>query len=302
VSSVDLHPEDLLDRARRGEASPDELERLRAHLAGCAACRFEGVLAEDCARAAAPRSAAEDALVLSRVQRGAARAVRARGAMRSSWAPRRASRLVYAAAAVLVFAATVATATTLVRRVWRAPEIAPIASAPARHHVSSRAPSKPVVEEAAAESDEVLGEDAVDAPAPRAAHARHVATAESPGELFARANAARRRGATREAVRLYRELEREFPGSQEELVSRVTMGRWRLDSLDDPSGALRSFDSYLANPVHTALREEALIGRALSLGRLGRETEERGAWRAFLAAFPGSVYAERARGRLAVLH
>src|SRR4029078_12793348 len=124
---------------------------------------------------------------------------------------------------------------------------------------------------------------------------------ETPGELFARANAARRDGHTREAARLYRELQRAYPGTSEELVSRVTLGRWMLDRLNDPAGALVRFDSYLANPVHTALREEALIGRALSLGRLGREREERSAWTAFLAAFPGSVYAERARGRLEAL-
>jgi hypothetical protein len=328
VSAVDLHPEELLDRARRGAASPDEWQRLRAHLVACPACRFERVLAEDSARAEVP--VADDAQLLARVRRGAARAVYARGgafATRTpSWSRRRPTRFVYAAAALVVFAATLAAATTVVRRVWRGPEIeqvdAPARTARARHHMaanaSATAPS--TVPSTADEADVVAAPVAAaptqddpaqgnglmdDAEARRApahvARARQVASADAPGELFARANAARRAGQTREASRLYRQLQREFPGSSEELVSRVTLGRWMLDRLDDPSGALARFDSYLANPVHTALREEALIGRALALGRLGRQAEERGAWTAFLAAFPGSVYAERARGRLEIL-
>jgi hypothetical protein len=327
MSAVDLHPEELLDRARRGAASPEEWQRLRAHLAACPACRFEHVLAEDSARADV--TLAEDAQLLARVRRGAARAVYARGgafATRTpSWGRRRPTRFVYAAAALVVFAATVAAATTVVRRVWRGPEIeqvdAPARTARARHHVAaSTAPSAasstadeadvvaaPVAasptQDDPAQGNSGLTDDAAEARRATAhvARARQVASADAPGELFARANAARRAGQTREASRLYRELQREFPGSSEELVSRVTLGRWMLDRLDDPSGALARFDSYLANPVHTALREEALIGRALALGRLGRRAEERGAWTAFLAAFPGSVYAERARGRLEIL-
>lgn len=318
--SVDLHPEDLLDRARRGEATPEELHRLRLHLAACAACRYEHVLADDCARAAAPAGTPpDDAQLLARVRRGASRAVHQRaGAAVRSRGPRRAPRLVFAAAALLLFAGTFAAATTVVRRVWhRGPEIEPIAheQKPARAHrkIASSPALAAAGEEQAAPADEALDSNAVieipEAPkasaAPAPAPARHTravaAESESPGDLFARANAARREGKTREAARLYKQLQREFPGSSEELVSRVTLGRWMLDRLNDPAGALVRFDSYLANPVHTALREEALIGRALALGRLGRETEERSAWAAFLAAFPGSVYAERARGRLEAL-
>jgi anti-sigma factor RsiW len=320
VSSVDLHPEDLLDRARRGEASPDELHRLRMHLAACAACRFEHVLADDCARAAAPSApASQDAQLLSRVRKGASRAVRARASAARGRNRRGAKRLVFAAAALLLFAGTFAAATTVVRRVWhRGPDIEPVerAARPARvHHkmgvassgtlaAAGEAPATPAADEAFGPDDAAPG--IVEAPKPTVAplvrHARTVAAeSETPGDLFSRANAARREGKTREAARLYRLLQREFPGTSEELVSRVTLGRWMLDRLNDPSGALARFDSYLANPVHTALREEALIGRALALGRLGRETEERGAWTAFLAAFPGSVYAERARGRLEIL-
>jgi hypothetical protein len=325
VSAVDLHPEDLLDRARRGVASPEERHRLRLHLAACPACRYEHLLAEDCARAAAPAELpAEDDELLARVRREASRAVRAgAGARRAirprGWARRRSTRVVFTAAALLLFAGTFAAATTVVRRVWRrAPEIEPIerATRPARAHrkvnVASSSALAAAADDDVAAPDEVREVEPIDQPAteipapkpalaPPARHARALAQAESASELFARANAARREGKTREASRLYRQLQREFPGSSEELVSRVTLGRWMLDRLNDPSGALARFDSYLANPVHTALREEALIGRALALGRLGRETEERSAWAAFLAAFPGSVYAERARGRLEAL-
>jgi hypothetical protein len=317
--SVDLHPEDLLDRARRGEATPEELHRLRVHLSACAACRYEHVLADDCARAAAPAAGAEqaddDAQLLSRVRREASRAVRQRSGAVASRArgPRRATRVVFAAVALLLFAGTFAAATTVVRRVWRrGPEIEPIARETKPARVRHKVASSPAVaasgDEDAAPADVALENPALVIPespkpsAPPAHHARAVAAeSESPGDLFARANAARREGRTRDASRLYRQLQREFPGSSEELVSRVTLGRWMLDRLNDPAGALARFDSYLANPVHTALREEALIGRALALGRLGRETEERSAWAAFLAAFPGSVYAERARGRLEAL-
>jgi TolA-binding protein len=117
-------------------------------------------------------------------------------------------------------------------------------------------------------------------------------------ELFARANLARRRGDVNEAAHTYRDLQSSFPGSPEELVSRVTLGRLMLDRLGDARGALVQFDSYLANPTHGALREEALIGRALALGRLHRQAEEKGAWAALVSAYPKSAYAERARARL----
>ena len=123
MSSVDLHPEELIDRARRGAISVEETARLRAHLAGCSACRFEHLLADDCARAAeGDGSPAGDAVVWARVQRRARDAVRAgRGAFtsRGAWRRRRPTRLVYAFAAAFVFAAAVAAATTAVRRVWR---------------------------------------------------------------------------------------------------------------------------------------------------------------------------------------
>jgi anti-sigma factor RsiW len=46
-----LHPDYLLDRARRGELPPDERRRLAAHLAGCPACAWEQAAADDFSRA-----------------------------------------------------------------------------------------------------------------------------------------------------------------------------------------------------------------------------------------------------------
>jgi hypothetical protein len=120
-------------------------------------------------------------------------------------------------------------------------------------------------------------------------------------ELFSRANRARRDGKMTEAVRLYRALQEHFSGTSEELVSRVTLGRLLLDRLGDSRGALVQFNSYLASSGGGALREEAMVGRALALGRMGRGAEERATWKALLDAWPKSTHRKRAEARLAEL-
>ena len=122
--------------------------------------------------------------------------------------------------------------------------------------------------------------------------------AEGCADRFRRANELRRDGATRDAVRVYQGLQRFCPGTSEELSSRVLVGRLHLDRLANPSLALAAFDSYLASRSNDALREEAMIGRALALGKLARAADEAGAWQALLAAYPDSLYAEQARARL----
>ena len=121
-------------------------------------------------------------------------------------------------------------------------------------------------------------------------------------QLFAQANEARRRGDEALAVRQYGTLQRRFPRAPEASLSHVALARLYLDRLGDPARALAEFDQYLAGGREDALNEEALVGRALALQRLGRAAEEKDAWQKLLAAFPNSLSAARARARLLELH
>jgi TolA-binding protein len=117
-------------------------------------------------------------------------------------------------------------------------------------------------------------------------------------ELFQLANQARRQGNLALCVRQYRALQSNFPASAEALLSHVSLGKV-LQSTGDVTAAVVEFSLYLKRPG--ALEEEALVGRAEGLARLGRASEEVAAWQRLLVRYPSSVYAGRARERLAAL-
>ena len=117
-----------------------------------------------------------------------------------------------------------------------------------------------------------------------------------PAELFDTAAEARRRSDYGRALDLDRELEQRYPTSIEAQASRAIVGRLLLDR-GDPAGALAKFDSYLT-AGSGGLGEEAMVGRATALDRLGKSDEATRAWGALVAAFPDSPYAARARARL----
>lgn len=294
MTRFDLHPEDLLERAQRGSASDAELARLDQHLAECVVCRVERALRQQANLDVEPMR--DEKLMVARLKRDVGERLQT-----SSQGRRRRRGAVLAFSLAAASLASVAAAATVVMVKRNAPQTAPAAQAPAPPEPREQGKGTPqltrpepaLTPSAAPESTETAPGELP----PKAA----VVEAGNASELFSRANQARRDGKVREAVRLYRALQERYSGSSEELVSRVALGRLLLDRLGDSRGALVQFNSYLASPSNGALREEAMVGRALALGRIGRITEERVAWRALLDAWPKSAHAKRARARLAEL-
>jgi TolA-binding protein len=295
MTRVDLHPEDLLDRASRGVASLADLTRLEQHFAECAVCRVERALARQAALDAAPRR--DEALLVARL----ARDVDARLASPTARRPRRAIALAAGAAVALGVAGAAAAATLAFVRAGTPAAAAPPSMPTVASVVAPDEPPAAAPMEAPREpSRETTGPRAPEPPPSRPASPA-AAEPSSASELFSHANRARRDGKVTEAARLYRALQERYAGSSEELVSRVSLGRLLLDRLGDSRGALVQFNAYLASPSGGALREEAMVGRALALGRLGRTAEEQAAWQAVLDAWPKSTYQRRARARLSEL-
>lgn len=291
MTRFDLHPEDLLERAERGALSAADLARYNQHLAECAVCRVERALRSQAAQDTVPLR--DEELLLARIKRDVGAELRAPSARRAP-KKRAAIGIVLLAASI---ASAAAAATTIVV-IHRQPRTEVLAKAPP--HATAAAAPKPAVEVAAPVTATPI-EPAQTTPSAEPAPKPPALEVASAAEAFSRANQARRDGQTKDAVRLYRALQERFPGSSEALVSRVALGRLLLDRLGDSRGALVQFTSYLASPGGGALREEALVGRALSLGKLGQRADEQAAWLALLQAAPKSAYAERARARLAEL-
>jgi tetratricopeptide (TPR) repeat protein len=149
----------------------------------------------------------------------------------------------------------------------------------------------------------VLASAASVAPAPPSAKVTPppapTAMALEASSLFSEAGAARGRGDHATASRLYRELLTTHASAPEAASARVAFARLLLDD-GNPAAALPLFDQYIESDERV-LREEALVGRARALNRLGRAPEERRAWSTLIENYPRSLHAERARARLAEL-
>jgi TolA-binding protein len=300
MTRFDLHPEELLERQARGALSAAELVRLEQHFAECAVCRVERALSARAALDVEPLR--DEKLLVARLKRDVAQRLKTTPVQRV----RRKGALIAVALAAGSLASVAAAATLVVMHRSAAPQSI-AASAPAPAAAPRRAAKSQLAPRVVAAAPETVVEPSLPEPAeiapPSAEPAAKPAVVEvsSPAEAFSRANLARRDGKVKEAVRLYRALQERFAGSSEELVSRVALGRLLLDRLGDSRGALVQFNSYLASPGSGALREEAMVGRALALGRLGSLAEERAAWKALLEAWPKSTHAKRAQARLAEL-
>lgn len=321
MTAPELHADDLLDKEARGALSPAEKARLDRHVEACSVCRFE-------------RQVRDDFRLEFETLGQAARKEASQGSTRlpNGRLSLRMRLVLLAAAATLVTGAAAAEWETIKRTVFssavmnaRTPPplsatgtsgapasppadpraIDPVIAAPpvddnvatslpamtppaetARPSTPRQVPPVPAVLPATVRNDGPAAEPSVQAPV----------TADS---MFASANDERQRGAYNQAIRLYRDLLQQFPQSAEATAAHAIVGRLLLDR-GDPSGALVQFDEYLRSGM-TTLGEEAGVGRALALQRLGRSSEEAEAWSTLLSTYPQSVHASRARSRLAVL-
>ena len=279
MSSADLHPEDLLDRVRRGQATPAERERVDAHLASCEACRFERAVLAESMRDAAPRPG--DAARARAIEQAAVAVLAA--AVSTQTVARRHKRraLAWVAAVVASTVATAAAAAVITQPAWLEQILPEVLKQEPATRARQPKPVPPVrVKPAPAPVVEAPVQEPaplpVVAPAPEpCATVRHDASPRSAERsLRSRQRGPRRARETATAVRLYRELTRAHARSPEGR-SRGGVGRLLLDRTGDARGALREFDAYLADADPQSLREEALIGRALALGGWAARTRTR---------------------------
>jgi hypothetical protein len=308
VSVVDLHPENLLDREIRGELEPSERERLEAHLAQCATCRFERQLRVGFALELSRDSVPPDIAVL--VDTLAKRSVEPPVSVVVPRRARRVKLVLLAAAATLTLVAGAFASTEAGRRAiaplfGREGNITPYGEATpaAVTAVSHASPLHSPVAPAASPAAVVEPTAPPDVPEPprtvpvAALPAPPTAVPpEGPAPLFGAEADARRRGDTARMLELHAELVARYPQSHETQVSRMMVARLLLDR-GDASGALSGFDAYL-RAGSGELREDALAGRATALERLGRTDEARRAWMALLDQYPNTAYGAHARSRV----
>jgi TolA-binding protein len=304
MSRVDVHPEDVIDAIRRGDRRDER--RIEDHVRHCRTCAVELDAMADFDAELAPRPG-DDAL-LARIVSGAMDELHpARESIPAPGEGIRTARraiTVAAAAALVVGLFGGAAAAMWAMSVFESddepasreePSRPPASPERSRREAPAPAPvdvAEPAVDEATAPAPEEV------APAPVGAGEPREIAAPSAADLLAQANRARNAGDNAEAARLYRALQRAHPSSRETAISRVAYGRLLLNRLHDPAGALAEFDRYLRGGSSGVLAEEARVGRAVALERLGRGADARAAWQDVLTHHPGSPNAERARARL----
>jgi TolA-binding protein len=274
------HPEEDMDLALGGGLPAAQRRDLNLHLAACPACAAHMAAAQRTKEALAERPYDEQ---LNR------RAVER--AMTGLFPPRfarlryrRSFQLGFALAGLLLVAGLAGAALWLSQRPSSVPLPFPAPSSAAPTVFSVPAQAEPSADPAPAASDSVLQRS------PRAQP--------SAAALFAQALALRAEGKVDSAIAAHLRLQHLYPTARETGLSFALAGRLLLEK-GASEQALAQFNQYLARPGDVA--EEALVGRATALGRLGHSAAEAAAWRQVLERHPGSIYAARAKERLAAL-
>jgi TolA-binding protein len=307
-------PEDLSTRSRRGATGAEEERELSRALDASATLRVAHRVGLDFDRATAVRAGDED-LILAAADRALAGLVpgaNSRVVLRapSRKHPRKIAAALVAAAMISASGMAAAWWTGIAKVPWLppAPETARTeTAAPSARKVHARAnvPRPEPAPVALPEPEPAPVETAApEAPAAQIAAepvrrpGRAVAELGA-AELFRGANAARRAGDFTGARRLYSRLIAKYPGSDEAQLSEVSLGKLLLAS-GEAVEAEREFRHYLSG-ARAPLAEEALVSQAESFHAMNRGGDERKAWARLLATHPNSVYAARARTRLAAI-
>jgi len=286
--------EDLSALSRRGELDPAERRRLELTLASSSEARLlhRAGLELDEGGSMLP---GDDALAERVKRRVMARVLPV--------APARRRRLLPWGIAAAVACVTVAAAATVVGyRPLRA--LFSTSAAPAPQQQRERAarttavPVAPQVVPSAEAKPSESGVPVVSTLAPAAAPKAVAALdASSPGELFASAASARRRGKAQEAMLLYDALQSRFPASAEANAADMALGMLRLQR-GSARSALDHFTRYLSRNQRAELVPDALWGKAQALSSLGRVAEARRSYQSLLERYPDSTYAAAARSKL----
>lgn len=294
MTACEIHPESLFDALRAGRATKDDLQRLRVAAKGCVVCRVELIEASAALQESYDVS---PALANAHAQRAMAALFPASGkdvyALRRPEKNRLRMRNVSAIALILFASSAVAAVTAYV--VTRSP-----IDQSARPPAPGRPSGKPAVSLVSTKQPAQLmasieARDDVSPPFPSRVNDA------GPETMLRRANLARRQGHSKMASKLYRQLIVQHPLSREAMSAHVFHGRLLLDRLGQPAAALVAFRTYLSSAQRGTLTEDALVGQALALERLGRRSAARAAWQRILATSPSSVSALRAKAALTAL-
>jgi TolA-binding protein len=300
MSACTIHPEAQFDAVRAGLATQDDKRRLNESAKACVVCRIELIEATAALSETTDVSAAEARRHVQLAMKALVPAsVKSHGALPPAVQSRHWGRKLGAAAAVLLVSASVAAATAYVvasrskngtgeaqSKLTKA--TSDVAVAPDESHAAMVPQEQPASLPAI-----------VKPPRPRHASLPSHGTNADAASLLLKANVARREGRAKEASSLYQFLVSHHPNSREALAAQVFHGRLLLDRLGQPSAALARFSAYLTSRNDGTLIEDALVGQALALERLGRGDSARASWQRVLTEYPTSVSAVRARAALA---
>ena len=278
--NTSVHPEEAVDMALGGPLTAAQRRDLNLHLADCAACSAHMAAAQGTKETLADRPYDEQ-LNRRAVERAMTGLFPPRFARLRN---RRAFQLGFALAGLLLVAGLAGAALWRLQRPMSVPLPSPEPSAATHAVLAVPAPAEPIADPAPAASDAILQRT------PRAQP--------SAAALFAQALALRAEGKVDAAIAAHLRLQRLYPTARETGLSFALAGRLLLEK-GASEQALAQFNQYLARPGDVA--EEALVGRATALEHLGRSAAEAAAWQQVLERHPGSIYAARAKERLAAL-